>query len=151
MEISESVIIYRLQFIRYDCSNDLDPRAGKYPKMRDQKEFKAALELARAERMDSVKAFMERKCHLTNEQRLELLNIIADDSIIQWAMATVAGKTKGLGAWKFNAEGALDGIERIENRMGLSKASGAKIIFGIIPDSQDDPFDDLEDMEDVQA
>ena len=119
--------------------------------MRDQKEFKAALELARAERMDSVKAFMERKCHLTNEQRLELLNIIADDSIIQWAMATVAGKTKGLGAWKFNAEGALDGIERIENRMGLSKASGAKIIFGIIPDSQDDPFDDLEDMEDVQA
>lgn len=149
MEISESAIIYRLQFIRYDCSNDLDPRAGKY--MRDQNEFKAALDLARAERMDSVKAFMERKCHLTNEQRLELLNIIADDSIIQWAMATVAGKTKGLGAWKFNAEGALDGIERIENRMGLSKASGAKIIFGIIPDSQDDPFDDLEDMEDVQA
>jgi hypothetical protein len=120
--------------------------------MRDQKEFKVALELARAERMDSVKAFMERKCHLTNEQRLELLNIIADDSIIQWAMATVAGKTKGLGAWKFNAEGALDGIERIENRMGLSKASGAKIIFGIIPASQDDdPFDDLEDMDDVQA
>jgi hypothetical protein len=120
--------------------------------MRDQKEFKVALELARAERMDSVKAFIERKCHLTNEQRLELLNIIADDSIIQWAMATVAGKTKGLGAWKFNAEGALDGIERIENRMGLSKASGSKIIFGIIPDSRDeDPFDDLGDMDDVQA
>jgi hypothetical protein len=149
MEISESPIIYRLQFIRYDCSNDLDPRAGKY--MRDQKEFKAALELARAERMDSVKAFMERKCHLTNEQRLELLNIIADDSIIQWAMATVAGKTKGLGAWKFNAEGALDGIERIENRMG-HKSSGAKIIFGIIPDSKDDdPFDDLDETDDILA
>jgi hypothetical protein len=119
--------------------------------MRDQKEFKVALELARAERMDSVKAFIERKCHLTNEQRLELLNIIADDSIIQWAMATVAGKTKGLGAWKFNAEGALDGIERIENRMGVTKDSG-KITWSVFTDdngNQVDPFD--EDMDDVQA
>lgn len=116
---------------------------------RDQKEFKIALELARAERMDNVKAFIERKCHLTNEQRLELLNIIADDSLIHWAMATVAGKTKGLGAWKFNTEGALDGIERIENRMGLTNGSGVKIVFGIVPDVMDEDLND--DTDDIQA
>jgi hypothetical protein len=118
--------------------------------MRDQKEFKAALELARAERMDNVKSFIERKCHLTNEQRLELMNIVLDDSIIQWAMATVAGKTKGLGAWKFNTESALASIDRIEDKMGLSKSKGTKIVFGIIPDESDvDTNQDLDD--DIQA
>jgi hypothetical protein len=129
------------------------PLHDRRTNMKTNRAFLAQIDGLRQERIVKMQRFFLRgiDAHLSADELLEIQYLIRDEYSIRLGIDALMGATENTGAYRHQIDMAQEMIDHLEGTSG-QKSKGTKIIFGIIPASQDDdPFDDLEDMDDVQA